>query len=247
MSNSRLNLFWLIIFGCTMPLGVVISTNLARNSFEKVKLRDQTIRVKGYAEEPITSDRAEWSASIVVRNADRTEGYKKLETQRTRLVEFLDQNGFKGSAVVSYPVQIQALYEQNEKGSRTNKIEMYHLEQSFQIASEKVGSIADVARKASDLISEGIELNAGAPSYLYTKLDVMKLKMLADATKNARERAEALVSNSNGSLGPIRSANQGVFQITPAFSTEVTDSGQNDTTSIQKVMKAVVTIEYAIQ
>ena len=71
--------------------------------------------------------------------------------------------------------------------------------------------------------------------------------MIAAATANARERAGALVENSDGTLGEVRAASQGVFQITPAFSTAVSNSGYLDTTSIQKAIKAVVTVEYAIQ
>ena len=88
MSSARINLFWLIIFTLTLPLAVVMSTHLARRSFEKVKLRGQTIRVKGYAEQTITSDRAEWSATIRERNADRTKAYELLEGHRERLLAY---------------------------------------------------------------------------------------------------------------------------------------------------------------
>jgi len=130
---------------------------------------------------------------------------------------------------------------------QTNTIEGYVVRQWVQIASGDVAAIAKVARDASDLIGEGIELDGNPPQYLYTKLDELKLEMLGESTKNARDRAEKLVSGSPSSLGALRSASQGVFQITPAFSTEVSDEGMNDTSSIQKIVKAVVTLEYAIE
>lgn len=70
--------------------------------------------------------------------------------------------------------------------------------------------------------------------------------MLAAATTNARARAQRLLAGGTGQLGPVQSASQGVFQITPAFSTEVSSSGRNDTTSLNKAIKAVVTVEYRI-
>ena len=84
MSNARMNLFWLIVFGATLPLGVVVSTHLARRSFERVKFKDETIRVKGYAEQRIVSDRAMWSAEIGTRNAKLLDAYKQLAGDRGR-------------------------------------------------------------------------------------------------------------------------------------------------------------------
>lgn len=247
MSTARINLFWLIVFACTMPIGVVISTHLARNSFERVSLRDQTIRVKGYAEQAIVSDRAEWSAGVSVRNADRTVAYRSLEADRKRLLAFLAEHGFADEAVELFPVSIRTIYKLDEDGDNTNTIEAYALSQSLQIESTDVEKIATVARAASDLIGEGVELNARTPRYLYTKLETLKLEMIAAATDNALQRATAMVEHSGGTLGEVRSASQGVFQITPAFSTSVSNSGYLDTTSIQKAIKAVVTIEYALQ
>jgi hypothetical protein len=43
------------------------------------------------------------------------------------------------------------------------------------------------------------------------------------------------------------SARQGVFQITPAHSTEISDYGRNDTSSREKSIKAVVTVRYAVE
>ncbi|MBI1373730.1 MAG: DUF541 domain-containing protein [Phycisphaera sp.] len=247
MSTSRINLFWLIIFTLTLPIAVVISTHLARASFEKVKLRGQTITVKGYAEKPITSDYAEWSARVIARDADRTEAYRLLAEQMKRVQAYLDAAGFKAEKVEMSPVCIAVVYQRDEKGNRTNAIERFELSQGFAISGREVQAITDVARKASTLIADGVELDGSSPTYLYTKLNAMKLTMLAEATKNARERAEQLVSSSGNHLGALRSASQGVFQITPALSTEVSGEGYNDTSSLDKMIKSVVTVEYAIE
>lgn len=247
MSNARINLFWLIIFTLTLPIAVVLSTHLARKSFERVKMDEQTVYVKGYAELPILSDRAEWSTQIVERHSDLTEAYASLERNRTTLLQYLDNNGFKQDAVALGPVGISELRKRDAKGNLTNDIELYVVRQRFSIASNDVQAIAKAARNAGDLISGGINLDSNAPRYLYTKLDEKKLEMLEQATGNARERAQRLVANSDETLGPLRSASQGVFQITPAFSNEVSGGGYNDTSSLDKVIKAVVTVEYTIR
>jgi hypothetical protein len=45
----------------------------------------------------------------------------------------------------------------------------------------------------------------------------------------------------------MRSAKMGVFQITPATSTDISDYGMNDTTSFDKKVMAVVTVSFAIE
>lgn len=246
MSNARINLFWLIIFTLTLPIAVVFSTHLARKSFERVKMDAQTVTVKGYAELPITSDRAEWSTRIVERNSDLAQAYAALERNRQTLLQYLESQGFDSDAVTPGPVGISELRKRDEKGNYTNDIEFYVIGQRFSIASKDVQRIAKTARGAGDLISGGINLDSDAPSYLYTKLDEKKLEMLEQATDNARQRAVRLVGGDESRLGGLRTASQGVFQITPAFSNEVSGGGYNDTSSLNKVIKAVVTIEYAI-
>jgi hypothetical protein len=247
MSNSRKNVILVVLFTITMPLAVVLSTHLARSSFEKVKLRDQVITVKGYAERPIVSDRATWSTGIVERQPDLKAAYARLETDRGDLLKFLETHGFPAEQVDPAPVAIGVVYAKDKEGHLTNTIEGYTVSQSFSIANPDVQKIAKVAREVGGLIAGGVELNSSAPQYLFTKLDAAKLEMIGEATANARQRAEQLVSGSRNHLGPLRGASQGVFQITPAYSTEVSGSGENDTGSINKVIKAVVTLEFAIE
>lgn len=246
-SAFRFNLFWVVVFSATMPLAVIASTHLARKSFERVKLRDQTITVKGYAERPITSDLAQWSATITARSPGMVEAGRQLEASRAAALAFLAERGFSTDSVDLSPVSIGMRYALDANGRATNTIESYVLSQTLSIGSNDVQRVASVARDSSSLVTQGVEISAGTPSYLYTKLEDLKLEMLSEATANGRQRAERLVSASTNRLGALRSASQGVFQITPAHSTEVSNAGMNDTMSIEKVIKAVVTVEYAIE
>ena len=70
--------------------------------------------------------------------------------------------------------------------------------------------------------------------------------MLREATKDAKKRAEEIASSSGNKIGAIRSAKMGVFQITPVNSYDVSDWGNNDTTSLEKKVNAVVKADFAI-
>ena len=67
--------------------------------------------------------------------------------------------------------------------------------------------------------------------------------MLGAASADARLRAGEIADKTGAKLGELSSASQGVFQITPAHSTEISGEGMYDTSSIEKTVRAVVTRE----
>jgi hypothetical protein len=70
--------------------------------------------------------------------------------------------------------------------------------------------------------------------------------MLAEAAKDAKVRAQQIAQSTGSSIGSIRNARMGVLQITAADSNEVSDSGMNDTSSLEKDITAVVNIGFAV-
>jgi hypothetical protein len=93
--------------------------------------------------------------------------------------------------------------------------------------------VAAASRKITELIQEGVVVESSAPTYIYTKLADLKIEMLAEATKDATARARQIAENSGARLGAIREARMGVMQINPVHSTAVSDSGNNDTSSLE--------------
>ena len=71
--------------------------------------------------------------------------------------------------------------------------------------------------------------------------------MVGEATKNAKQRAESMVSGTNGKIGTMNSAKMGVFQIVPINSTDVSDYGINDTSSIEKKVVATVNATFNVK
>jgi hypothetical protein len=56
-----------------------------------------------------------------------------------------------------------------------------------------------------------------------------------------------LVDASGARLGELRAVSVGVFQITPPNSTEVSDYGEYDTTTLAKDVTAVVNVTFALR
>ena len=143
-------------------------------------------------------------------------------------------------------VSLRTENKRDAQGHLTNELESYILSQSVELKSKNVDRIDKVSKTVTQLIKQDVEIESFAPQYICSSVEKIKLDLLAKATQNAYERAKTLAENSSGKVGSLSSATQGVFQITPVDSTEVTDYGSYDTTTIKKNVKAVVTLEFRI-
>ena len=65
--------------------------------------------------------------------------------------------------------------------------------------------------------------------------------------KDALQRANVLVDATGGHLGGLRDVNVGVFQVTAPNSTEVSDYGVYDTSTLRKDVTAVVNVSFALK
>jgi hypothetical protein len=75
----------------------------------------------------------------------------------------------------------------------------------------------------------------------------LKVDLLAEAAKDARNRAKTIASNGGGSLGAIKRCTMGVFQITGSSSNEgYSYSGAFNTTDRYKTASITVHIEYGV-
>jgi hypothetical protein len=236
-----------ILGACIAVATIVASVILSQGFIHIIKMTREQITVTGSANKQITSDYVVWRASFTVRDPDLAKGYKRLAADLDRVKKYLIGKGIAENELIVPQGNTEQLYKKDEHGNDTNAIMDNRLTQFVEVRSEDVSKITQVSREATELIDQGVQLNSGAPEYLYRKLDELKLKMLARATENAKQRAENMAKATGNRIGGIRSARMGVFQITPINSNEVSDYGVNDTSSLDKKVTAVVTASFAIQ
>lgn len=237
----------LLSFSVPLAIAIVLAAALVSRTIEKVKQPKRTVEVKGYAEKEITSDMAVWRSRISADAVSLTEAYKKLESSQTATLDYLLKSGLNKEQIEISAISTEEKYVKTPKGVNTNKIESYTLSRDIKATSPDVKLIADLAGKSSELIKAGIKFSSFAPEYFYTKIDSLKIDILGKATLNAKKRADQLTENSGSSTGRLIWARQGVFQVTPRYSTEVSNYGMYDTSSIEKTVKCVVTIEYFVK
>ena len=96
-------------------------------------------------------------------------------------------------------------------------------------------------------MDKGIDIDVRNANYSYSKLSDLKVDLLNRATKDAKQRASAMLKSTNNRVGKIESVRMGVFQITPVDSTDVSDMGINDTSTIEKKITAVSNVTFKVK
>jgi len=229
-----------------LAVGLVVATTIGGWFFVKGKRGDQTITVTGSARKRIKSDLVIWRSAISYQAPVLSEAYRSLSEAVPRVKAYLVSKGIAENQITVSSISSQTLHGRSSDGVETSEITGYSLRQELSVRSTEVEKIGQIAREATELINQGILLESMAPEYLYTKLGDLKIEMLAEAAKDAKRRAEQIAQSTDSSIGTVRTARMGVLQITAADSTDVSDSGMNDTSSLEKDITAVVNIGFAV-
>jgi uncharacterized protein len=232
--------------GVALAIGLVIASIIGGLSFVKGKQGDQTITVTGSARKRIKSDLVIWKAGVSYQAPVLADAYRSLSENVPRVKAYLVSKGVPENEITISSISSQTLHVRDSDGQDTGQISGYSLRQELEVRSHDVDKIAKIAREATELINQGILLESMAPEYHYTKLGEEKITMLAEAAKDAKARAVKVAESTESSIGSVRTARMGVLQITPADSNDVSDSGMNDTSSLDKDITAVVNLSFEI-
>ncbi|MEW5820760.1 MAG: SIMPL domain-containing protein [Cyanobacteriota bacterium] len=237
-----------IILSLIISLAIIFSTSIISKTLLNLKkYPNEVIEVTGYAQKFIISDHAKWECKFSVVDSTLNAAYELIEEQYKAVSTYLLMNKIENKQITKHPLYVNTIYEKDAKGKNTNKIAGYSITQRLTIESDNVNRIKKISEKSTELIGADINFVSMEPEFYCSNLDGIKIAVLAEASMNAKERAESMLKTTRNKVGPIRSSRMGVFQITTPDSTNVSDYGINDTSTIKKKITAVVTISYSIR
>jgi hypothetical protein len=203
--------------------------------------RGDVITVTGSAKRRITSDYVIWWLSVTSQQPTTAAAATELARWTTRTRAFLESQGVRADELSVQPISTETLT--GDSGEVTG----YRLTRNLQLRSQRVQEVAQVAEASARLAAEGIPVAAQPLQYVYTKLPELRPELLADATRDAQNRARVLVEATGASLGSVRGVDVGVFQVTSPNSTEVSDYGIYDTSTLEKDVTAVVNVTFVLK
>lgn len=231
-------------------IAIVIAAWFLGNSYVDRANPDGTISVTGAGSENFTSDLIVWEGRFSQMSENLETAYNQLNRDKNTVKSYLIEKGIKEENIVFNSVQTDEQREQKyQNGNYVGSIfKGYQLTQSVKIESNDVELIESVSREITELLNKGVPFNSTPPRYYYTKLADLKIEMISKATEDARVRAEKIAENSGGTLGELKSANMGVFQITGQNSGEdYSWSGAYNTADKRKTASITMRLEYEIK
>lgn len=232
-----------------LSIAVVISAFLFSNAFQNRNKSSDTISVTGLGKTDFVSDLIVWKGSFSKKSSTLKDAYASLDADREKIKNYLLGKGISSSEIIFSAISFNKDYETsyNENGTvRQTIFTGFTLNQEVSIQSKDVNKIEDISRQSSELINTGVEFYSNAPEYYYTKLAELKIKMIAEATKDASNRAKSIAENADASLGNLKKSDMGVFQIIAQNSSEDYSYGGSFNTN-SKNKTATITIKLVYQ
>ncbi len=240
---ERIEKLQVAILGLLIAFGLILAVKVGVSSVAK-----NSVSVTGSAYEIVQSDSGNLEISLNVRRPSKAMAYTDAKQQLPVIMEYLKSKGFDTTkdvdvkSISGYPT-----YKYTPNGMSTNEIAYYNLSQTIIIKSDDVNKIKDTSLDITSLMDKGVDIDVRSTSYSYSKLADLKVQLLKNATTDAKNRAAAMLKSTHNRVGSIQSVRMGVFQITPVDSTDVSDMGINDTSTIEKKITAVANVVFQVK
>lgn len=246
----------IVAFGLVISCAWVVSSFVLAHGLSLINTHN-AISVTGTAERIVTSDAAKWNFMLTKQTSP--EGYtyvsKQLQEQAKIAVKYLTSRGVKEESVTMQPVtstvvcqsQSQVMYD-NQGHQQCSGVFSYSLTQTVIVEGDDVALIRDLSLSAPNALATlGVQVQTVSVDFIYTKLASIRAELLEEASKNAKERASAIAKSTGNRVGSVKDASQGVFQVTQKNSTEVSDYGSYDTSTIEKKITAIVRASFEVK
>lgn len=218
--------------------------------FERGRASDRFVTVKGVAERPVRADLAIWPLRLVAADDDLARAHTKLEDGVTRVRRFLAAQGIDTTALALQDFGVTDA-RANQYSGPVAEGSRFVIRQTVVVRSTNPDQVLRASQRVGELVSGGVVLSSGGeygpggggPTFVFTKLNALKPPMIAEATSRAREAAEQFAHDSRASLGGIREASQGVFEILPRDQAP----GISEQSQVEKTVRVVSTVEYFLK
>jgi hypothetical protein len=213
-----------------------------------IKQAEKRVVVTGSATKRIRSDLVVWRATIKSQASEMAVSYRKLASDVPTVVEFLKNHGIDPKEIKVSSTSVGELHARDKEGREfPEQTVAFVTEQRIEVSSTEIEKVERVSRESTELIDRGIYITSEEPLYIYTKLAELKVKMVAEASRDARNRAEQMAEQAKTKITSLITSRMGVMQINPAYETSVSGEGNNDRSSLEKDVLAVTTATYGIE
>ncbi len=234
----------LLPFGLVLAAGMLLSAIVAAGTFYKVRALDNTLQVTGSAKQKVVSDLVKWNASFsrTVLADDLKSGYSQISSDLAAVKGFMTSHGISEESLEVSQVYLMENYRYDSNLPRE-----YTLRQTVRIQSPDVEKITEIAKNTGLLINQGLIFTTDNLEYYISNLPDLRVSLLGEAVKDASARADSIAQSGGKRAGALKSAAVGSVQVLQVNSTDVSDYGTYDTSTIEKEVMVTVRATFSIK
>lgn len=222
---------------------IIIAATVFGLFFYSSRQEERSVRVVGAATQRFTSDIVKWRLTITrtVSVDGLAAGYTRIGDDLRLVRAAILAQGIAGDDINIQPVNVYPTLGQ--QGGVTG----YTINQPLFVGSSAVEKVEALALNPAALMEKGVVLQGSNLEYYSSTLSDLKRTLLAEATKDARRRADEIATNAGMSVAHLMTARAGVFQINEPYSTDVSDYGIFNPSSKNKDITVTVNAVFSLE
>jgi hypothetical protein len=227
-----------------IAIAIVVAALILGISFCSAQKPENTVRVVGYASGEYDSDIMRWNVTISTTQSTMLAGFQVMHADLLKFRQFVTDHNIDATNIDVRPMWNYANF------NRDGNLIGYNFEQNFSVTIRDVDRFDEIEELANDLtqlIRSGIGIKNSSIEYYLSALPELKIEIIANATRDARDRALQVAQTTNTRLGKLKSGRVGVFQITEPLSVEVQSYGIFNTNTRKKQISVTFTGEFQLR
>lgn len=228
---------WLASAG-VQAIGLIVGGYLMGNGLVRAKEADRSVTVRGLAEKDVTADLATWTIAYSAQAEDLATAQASVDRDSEAIRAFFRELGFPADELQPTGVNVSQFSD--------NGVQKFTVRQRMTLRSTDIKRAQAAVKRQFDLVRRGVVLEEGSGmAYTFTRLNTIKPTMVAEATRDARAAAEQFAKDSGTSVGAIKSATQGYFEVSARDGDNGGGWGVSDTPF--KKVRVVTTVDFYLR
>lgn len=190
-----------------LAAGLIVGGYLLGDGLTRAREADRSVTVRGLAEKDVVADLATWTIAYSASANNMATAQASVDQDTAAIRAFFGELGFPEEALQPTGVNVSS-YTQDG-------VPIFTVRQRMTLRTTDIDRAQRAVRRQFDLVRRGVLLEEGSGmAYTFTKLNDVKPEMVAAATMDARRAAEQFADDSDTTVGGIKQATQGYFEIT---------------------------------
>jgi len=223
-----------------LSAGVAVGGVFIGRGVENARTGDRTVTVRGLSERQVKADLAVLPLKFAAAGDDLAAVQAEVATALAAVRRYLAQQGYAPSEIDLGRFEVTDQYAREYQASEIRA--RYRVAQTVIVRTPSVDRVQATTRALDALVRQGVVLqDYNGPSYIFTKLNEVRPKMIAEATASARSGAQQFAQDAGTGLGGIASATQGSFEILGR------DEVGDESSQVFKRVRVVTTITYRLR